>query len=160
MKNSEIIKSDEVINLMGSLGLRLGEDPENLRYGQILIYTDADPDGDAISALLINFFGRYWPELFDQGRIFRVLTPLVVAKRGKETIPFYTKEEYQEWESKTDSKRWEVEYKKGLAALEDSEYEMIINNPRKIRIDRDSLYRDSLHTWFGGNSELRKQKLI
>jgi DNA gyrase/topoisomerase IV subunit B len=160
MKNSEIIKSDEVINLMGSLGLRLGEDPENLRYGRILIYTDADPDGDAIAALLINFFGRYWPELFDQGKIFRVLTPLVVAKRGKETLAFYTKDEYQEWETKTDTRRWEIEYKKGLAALENAEYEMIINNPRAIRIDRDSSYRDSLHTWFGGNSNLRKQKLL
>jgi DNA topoisomerase-2 len=72
MKNTEVIKSDEVINLMASIGLKLGEDPENLRYGKVLIYTDADPDGDAIAALLINFFNRYWPELFDQGRIYKV----------------------------------------------------------------------------------------
>jgi DNA gyrase/topoisomerase IV subunit B len=160
MKNTEVIKSDEVVNLMGSLGLRLGEDPENLRYGRILIYTDADPDGDAIAALLMNFFGRYWPELFDQGRIYRVLTPLVVAKRGKEVISFYTKDEYQHWESKNVIKHWDVEYKKGLAALEDDEYQEIISNPRVVQINRDSLYKDSLHTWFGGNSELRKKKLL
>jgi DNA topoisomerase-2 len=160
MKNTEIIKSEEVVNLMGSLGLRLGEDPENLRYGRILIYTDADPDGDAIAALLLNFFGRYWPELFDQGKIFRVLTPLVVAKRGKEVLSFYTKDEYQDWESKTVTKHWDVEYKKGLAALEDDEYQEIISNPRAIQLNRDSMYKESLHTWFGGNSELRKQKLL
>jgi DNA topoisomerase-2 len=160
MKNTEVIKSDEVVNLMGSIGLRLGEDPENLRYGRILIYTDADPDGDAIAALLMNFFGRYWPELFDQGRIYRVLTPLVVAKKGKEVLSFYTKEEYQSWESKTAIKNWDVEYKKGLAALEDDEYQEIISNPRVIQINKDSQYKDSLHTWFGGNSDLRKKKLL
>jgi DNA topoisomerase-2 len=160
MKNTEVIKSDEVVNLMGSIGLRLGEDPENLRYGRILIYTDADPDGDAIAALLMNFFGRYWPELFDQGRIYRVLTPLVVAKKGKEVLSFYTKEEYQTWESKTAIKNWDVEYKKGLAALEDDEYQEIISNPRVIQINKDTQYKDSLHTWFGGNSDLRKKKLL
>jgi DNA gyrase/topoisomerase IV subunit B len=108
----------------------------------------------------MNFFGRYWPELFDQGRIYRVLTPLVVAKRGKEVISFYTKDEYQHWESKNVIKHWDVEYKKGLAALEDDEYQEIISNPRVVQINRDSLYKDSLHTWFGGNSELRKKKLL
>jgi DNA gyrase/topoisomerase IV subunit B len=160
MKNTEVIKSEEVVNLMGSLGLRLGEDPENLRYGKILIYTDADPDGDAIAALLMNFFGRYWPELFESGKIYRVLTPLVVAKKGKEVLSFYTKEEYQDWESKNASKSWNVEYKKGLAALEDDEYQEIITNPRIIQLNKDPLYKESLHTWFGGDSSLRKKKLL
>jgi DNA topoisomerase-2 len=160
MKNTEIIKSEEVVNLMGSLGLRLGEDPENLRYGKILIYTDADPDGDAIAALLMNFFGRYWPELFESGKIYRVLTPLVVAKKGKEVISFYTKDEYQDWESKNSSKSWNVEYKKGLAALEDDEYQEIISNPRIIQLNKDPMYKESLHTWFGGDSSLRKKKLL
>jgi DNA topoisomerase-2 len=145
---------------MGSLGLRLGEDPENLRYGKILIYTDADPDGDAIAALLMNFFGRYWPELFESGKIYRVLTPLVVAKKGKEVISFYTKDEYQDWESKNSSKSWNVEYKKGLAALEDDEYQEIISNPRIIQLNKDPMYKESLHTWFGGDSSLRKKKLL
>jgi DNA topoisomerase-2 len=160
MKNTEIIKSEEVVNLMGSLGLRLGEDPENLRYGKILIYTDADPDGDAIAALLMNFFGRYWPELFESGKIYRVLTPLVVAKKGKEVISFYTKDEYQDWESKNSSKSWNVEYKKGLAALEDDEYQEIISNPRIIQLNKDPMYKESLHNWFGGDSSLRKKKLL
>ena len=160
MKNTEVIKSEEVVNLMGSLGLRLGEDPENLRYGKILIYTDADPDGDAIAALLMNFFGRYWPELFESGKIYRVLTPLVVAKKGKDVLSFYTKDEYQDWESKNSSKSWNVEYKKGLAALEDDEYQEIITNPRIIQLNKDPLYKESLHTWFGGDSSLRKKKLL
>jgi DNA topoisomerase-2 len=160
MKNTEVIKSEEVVNLMGSLGLRLGEDPENLRYGRILIYTDADPDGDAIAGLLMNFFDKYWPELFDQGKIYRVLTPLVVAKKGKDVLSFYTKDEYNEWESKTNTKPWNVEYKKGLAALEDDEYQEIITNPKVIQIKNDAIYKESLNAWFGGDSNLRKVRLL
>jgi DNA topoisomerase-2 len=160
MKNTEVIKNEEVVNLMGSIGLRLGEEPTNLRYGKILIYTDADPDGDAIAALLLNFFNRYWPELFEKGIIHRVLTPLVVAKKGKNTIPFYTKEEYKEWESKTSQSGWNVEYKKGLAALESEEYEEIINKPKTILIKNDPLYKESLDAWFGGDSNKRKTRLL
>ncbi len=160
MKNTEVIKNEEVINLMGSLGLRLGEEPTNLRYGKILIYTDADPDGDAIAGLLINFLAKYWPELFDQGRIYRVLTPIVVSQKGKEWLSFYSKEEYQEWESKTNTKGWNSEYKKGLAALESQEYEQIIQNPKTIRITNDKLGKESLNAWFGGDSIHRKTRLL
>jgi DNA topoisomerase-2 len=160
MKNTEVIKSDEVVNLMGSIGLRLGESPENLRYGKVLIYTDADPDGDAIAALLINFFDKFWPELFDEDRIFKVLTPLVVAKKGKEILYFYSTEEYNQWESKMDPKKWDIEYKKGLASLEDYEYEEIIKNPKLIKIKNDKTYRESLKNWFGGDSAPRKHALL
>jgi DNA topoisomerase-2 len=161
LKNSQIIGSEEVIHLMGSIGLRLGEEPENLRYGKILIYTDADPDGDAIASLLINFFDKFWPELFDQNRIYKVLTPLVVAKKGKEILYFYSNDEYSQWETKqTDIKKWDIEYKKGLASLEDYEYEEIIKNPRLVRIKNDKLYRESLKSWFGGDSAPRKEALL
>ena len=161
LKNSQIIGSEEVIHLMGSIGLRLGEEPENLRYGKILIYTDADPDGDAIASLLINFFDKFWPELFDQNRIYKVLTPLVVAKKGKEILYFYSNDEYSQWETKqTDIKKWDIEYKKGLASLEDYEYEEIIKSPKLIQITEDKLSNESLKTWFGGDSNERKKKLL
>jgi len=160
LKNTDVIKSDEVVQLMASLGLKLGEDPTDLRYGKVLIYTDADPDGDAIAALLINFFDRYWPELFDQNRIYKVLTPLVVAKKGKEILYFYSNDEYANWESKNDPKKWDIEYKKGLASLEDYEYEEIIKNPRLVKIKNDKLYRESLKAWFGGDSTPRKKMLL
>ena len=160
LKNTEIIKSEEVVNLMGSLGLKLGEEPEALRYGKVLIYTDADPDGDAIASMLINFFDKYWPELFDQDRVYKVLTPLVVAKKGKEVLYFYSNDEYRTWENKTDVKKYNIEYKKGLASLEDDEYEEIIKNPRLLRIKNDKLYRESLKNWFGRDSAPRKEALL
>ena len=118
------------------------------------------PDGDAIASLLINFLDKFWPELFDQGRIYKVLTPLVVAKKGKEILYFYSNEEYRTWETKNDVKKYDIEYKKGLASLEDSEYEEIIKNPKLFRIKNDPLYRESLKNWFGKDSAPRKEALL
>ena len=59
LPNSKIIANEEIVQLMAALGLKLGEKPENLRYGKIYIYCDADVDGDAITALLINFFNKF-----------------------------------------------------------------------------------------------------
>lgn len=160
MKSSEIIKNDEAVQLMASLGLKLGEEPKGLRYGRVYIYTDADPDGNSIAALLINFFNRFWPELFDQGRIYKVMTPLVVAKKGKESINFYTNEEFEKWSNKNNSSSWGVEYKKGLAALEDAEYEEIIKNPKVVQIKNDKDYKESLNAWFGADSAPRKERIL
>lgn len=160
MKSSEIIKNKEAIQLMAALGLKLGEEPKNLRYGKVYIYTDADPDGNAIAALLINFFNRFWPELFDQNRIFKVMTPLVVAKKGKKTINFYNASDFSKWLDKNSSSSWNVEYKKGLAALEDLEYEEIIKNPKTIKLVNDIKYKESLDAWFGSDSQPRKERIL
>jgi len=160
MKSSDIIKNDEAVQLMASLGLKLGEEPTGLRYGRIYLYTDADPDGNSIAALLINFFNRFWPELFDQGRVYKVMTPLVVAKRGSSIKMFYTNSEFNEWLNKNQSSSWQIEYKKGLAALEDSEYEEIIRNPVVVQLTNDKEHRDSLEAWFGADSTPRKEKLL
>jgi DNA gyrase/topoisomerase IV subunit B len=131
-----------------------------MRYNKILIYTDADPDGDSIAALLINFFNKYWPELVSEGKIFKVMTPLVVAKKGKDIVPFYTAEDYLKWEAKTKMTGWNVEYKKGLAALEDDEYREIIHNPNLVQLTNDKQSKQSLEDWFGNDSAPRKEKLL
>ena len=145
---------------MASLGIRLGEAPSDLRYGSVYIYTDADPDGDSIAGLLMNFFNKYWPELFDEGRVFKVMTPLVVAKKGKDIVQFYAADEYLAWEKKTGAKGWEVEYKKGLAALESTEYRQIIHDPVLVKLENDKAYSTSLTNWFGPDSSVRKEKLL
>ena len=162
LPNSKVIQNEEVKNLMASMGLKLGEAPNNLRYGKIYIYTDADPDGDSIAALLINFFNKYWPELFDMGVIHKVLTPLVVAKKSKETLSFYNNYEFEKWlnNKKINHKNWNIEYKKGLAALEDSEYKEIITNPVTFQLTNDSLTKETLDAWFGKDSSPRKDKIL
>lgn len=165
INNQKLVQNEEAVNLMASIGLKLGQaiDLKGLRYGRVLIFTDADFDGNAISALLINFFHKYWPDMFERKMIYKVETPIVVAipkGKGKKKMLFYTQSEYKEWEQSNDLKQFEIKYKKGLAALVDDEYDDIINRPRLTLITKDDVSKGALETWFGKNSDLRKTELL
>lgn len=165
MTNSKLVQNEEAVNLMASIGLKLGQAPDlrDLRYGRVLFYTDADVDGNSISGLLLNFFHKYWPDMFDRKMIYKVETPIVVAvpKKGKVAKSlFYSQSEYNDWAPKNDLKQYEIKYKKGLGALVDDEYDAIINNPKMTLITKDDVSSDALETWFGKNSDLRKTELL
>ena len=156
---------EELVNVMGAIGLKLGQevDLKHLRYGRILFYTDADSDGNSIVGLLINFFYKYWPELFDRKMVYKVETPIVVAipkTKSKSKICFYSQAEYSEWSAKSDLKLFEIKYKKGLGALVDDEYQDIIQNPKLTLITKDDASKKQLDVWFGSDSEPRKNELL
>jgi len=119
-------------------------------------------DGSSIAALLINFLYKYWPELFDSPMVFKAETPIVVSKnnKSKKKISFYTQEDYVKWLESINTKEWDIEYKKGLAALVDDEYSEIINNPILTQITTDDLSKGYLNIWFGKDSELRKIEML
>jgi DNA gyrase subunit B len=153
-------KPTEAANLINALGLELNKKvvAEDLRFGEILICCDMDTDGDSIVGLLLNFFSK-WQELFDMGLIYRVITPLLVIKKGKNKKYFYTSDEWEEYQTKNSLLGWNIEYKKGLGALEDDEYQDMIQNPRKVKIVWDEESKNYLECWFGDNAELRKKQL-
>ena len=165
MTNQKLVQNDEVVNLMAAIGLKLGQkvDLRDLRYGRVLFYVDADVDGNSIAGLLINFFYKYWPEMFDRKMIYKVETPIVVAipkQKGKKKVIFYTQSEYNQFSETNDLKQFDIKYKKGLAALVDDEYQDIINSPRMTVITKDDVSSTSLDVWFGKNSDLRKTELL
>jgi DNA topoisomerase-2 len=165
MTNQKLVQNDEVVNLMAAVGLKLGQaiDLKSLRYGRILFYVDPDVDGNSIAGLLLNFFYKYWPDMFDRRMVYKVETPIVVAvpkAKTKKKVLFYSQTEYNDWASKNDLKNYEIKYKKGLAALVDDEYQDIINSPRMTLITKDELSEGSLDIWFGKNSDLRKTELL
>ena len=164
LTNQKLVQNNEVVNLMAALGLKLGQEPDlkDLRYGKILFYVDADVDGNSIAGLLLNFFNKYWPTLFDRNMVFKVETPIVVSinKKSKKKLLFYSQTEYNNWSIKEDLKNWEIKYKKGLAALVDDEYQEIIHNPNLTKITKDELSDEYLDIWFGKSSELRKNQIL
>ena len=163
--NSKLSQNREAVDLMAAIGLKLGQpiNIKDLRYGRILIFTDADYDGNSISALLINFFHKYWPDMFDRRMIYKVETPILVAipnnKKNKKIL-FYTQQEYVDWEKTINIKDYEIKYKKGLAALVDDEYNGIINDPKITLITKDDISAKQLDIWFGDNSDMRKIELL
>jgi DNA topoisomerase-2 len=147
------MKNKELSELDASLGLEIGKQADP-NYGKIAIMSDMDVDGNSILCLLMNFFSN-WKNLFDDGRVYRCLTPLYIATKGKETRFYYTKQEFDA--AKIDSK-WEVDYVKGLGSLPKNVYKEMINNPRLIKITSAGL--DSLEMAFGDDADKRKEWLV
>lgn len=160
----KLTQNNEVLNLMAAIGLKFGQkiEIEKLRYGKVLIFADQDFDGFSIAGLLINFFYKFWPEIIENGLLYKAETPIVVVKnlKSKKKTSFYTQESYNLWLSGINTKEWEIEYKKGLAALLDDEYAEIINNPILTKITVDDLSKETLNVWFGKDSEPRKKEML
>jgi len=117
VEDKKIGDNEEITNLKKIMGLKqstIYENTNDLRYGSVLILTDADVDGSHIKGLLLNFFHSMWPSLLKiNGFVKSMRTPIVKAKKGSDIKVFYTLTDYEEWKE-TDTKGYEIKYYKGL----------------------------------------------
>ena len=73
----------------------MGKEKEDFEE-ELDLDVDADVDGNSIAGLLLNFFNKYWPNLFDRNMVYKVETPIVVSinKKSKKKLLFYSQSEY------------------------------------------------------------------
>ncbi len=88
----KVLSNNEVRALISALGTSIGEtfDIAGLRYGRVIIMTDADVDGSHIRTLLLTFFFRYMPKLIEEGHLFIAQPPLFRISEKKDVHYAYT----------------------------------------------------------------------
>ncbi len=91
----KMLGNEQIKNLVIAMGTNIGEmfDLTKLRYGRVIIMTDADVDGAHIRTLLLTLFYRYFPLLITNGNIYIAQPPLFRLQRGKEIRYAYSEEE-------------------------------------------------------------------
>jgi len=122
-KRSAIYKNEELYNMMMALGIE--NDVSGLRYGRIVIATDADFDGFHIRNLLLTFFLSYFEELVTGGKVFILETPLFRVRTKKETRYCYTEKE-RDGAVKALGTATEVTRFKGLGEISPKEFGQFI----------------------------------
>ncbi|MEN6298405.1 MAG: DNA topoisomerase (ATP-hydrolyzing) subunit B [Anaerolineaceae bacterium] len=91
----KILANNEVKALISALGMGIGDnfDISGLRYGRVIIMTDADVDGSHIRTLLLTFFYRYMQPLIDEGHLYIALPPLFRVSYKNQVRYAYTEQQ-------------------------------------------------------------------
>lgn len=158
---SQLKKNQEIKDLVDILGMSLTE-PNELTYQNLLIATDADLDGYNIASLLLTLFVTYRPDLIQKGFVKYLKTPIVVAYKNNNPKDFiFEFNELKEHQSKY--KGFDYKYKKGLASMDESEWEIMfkdgIEDYTEVLEWSDELLEE-FSAWMGPDVSKRKDRLV
>lgn len=147
--SSKVGDNKELADLVAALGSGEGSNfkVERLRYGRVIILTDADADGMHIGSLLIAYFFKYMRPLIDQGHLYLGLCPLYRIRFGsgskEEVVWVYSDQEKDELLSKrTKSSKMHITRFKGLGEMNPETLWQTTLNPRTrslLRVKIDSV---------------------
>src|SRR5210317_828575 len=120
---TQLTSNQEFNDLKKILGLQQGKEYKNvseLRYGRLMIMTDADNDGSHIKGLILNMIHYFWPSLLELGFIVSMVTPIIKASKGSQSKSFYTDSAFRAWYG-NGQQGWRIKYYKGLGTSTSAE---------------------------------------
>jgi topoisomerase-4 subunit B len=159
--SKKVIYENEEFHLLQS-ALNIEDGLDGLRYGKVVIATDADVDGMHIRLLLISFFLQFFPELIAHGRIFILETPLFRVRNKKETRYCYSEAEKERAMAALGASP-EITRFKGLGEISASEFKGFIGEEIKLEPLSLAHVRDSaqlLSFYMGKNTPERQEFII
>ena len=167
----KIMKNEEIRSMITAFGLEvdvkkgvLTFSKSGLRYGKIIIMSDADVDGAHIKTLFYTFIWRFCPELIRQGYVYAGVPPLYKVTIGKEYKYLKNDEALAEFQEKNKGKKYTVNRMKGLGEMDVDEVEETLTHPdtriiKQITVEDDKAADTIIEQMMGKTTIYRKQLL-
>ena len=133
---TQIQKNAEIMTMIDAFGLRIDPktmkvtyDKSDLRYGKIIIMSDADVDGAHIKNLFYTFIWNFCPDLIKDGYVYAGVPPLYKITIGKEYKYLKNDAELEEFRKNNAGKKYTVGRMKGLGEMSIEETEETLTDP-------------------------------
>ena len=129
-KNAEIMTMIDAFGLtIDTKSMKVTYEPEDLRYGKIIIMSDADVDGAHIKNLFYTFIWNFCPQLIIDGYVYAGVPPLYKLTIGKEYKYIKNDEELENFKKANPTKKFQVNRMKGLGEMSVEETEQTLTDP-------------------------------
>ncbi len=159
----QVLANEEIRTIIAALGTGIGEDFDltSLKYGKVIILSDADQDGAHIRAILLTFFFRYMKPLINEGHVFIGLPPLYKVQRKEKIEYVYSDVELPEAISRM-GKGYTIQRYKGLGEMNPEQLAETTMEPGKrtlvkVGIEDVASAEILITTLMGDDIEARKQ---
>ncbi len=162
----KIVDSDRFKNLITAIGAGIGEayNSAKLRYGKVIIMSDADVDGSHIQTLYLTFFYRHMVELIVNGHIYLSVPPLYKALWGKEKKYLFDDLEREEFIKTDASKKAIIQRFKGLGEMNAIELWETTMDPSTRKLKKiavaDASKADEVFTMLMGDEVAPRKRFI
>ena len=131
-KNAEIMTMIDAFGLtVDTKSMKVTYEPEDLRYGKIIIMSDADVDGAHIKNLFYTFIWNFCPQLIKDGYVYAGVPPLYKVTIGKDYKYIKNDEELEKFKKANIGKKYTVNRMKGLGEMSVEETEQTLTDPNE-----------------------------
>ena len=131
-KNAEIMTMIDAFGLtIDTKSMKVTYEPEDLRYGKIIIMSDADVDGAHIKNLFYTFIWNFCPQLIIDGYVYAGVPPLYKVTIGKEYKYIKNDEELEKFKAANPGKKFQINRMKGLGEMSVEETEQTLTDPNE-----------------------------